>query len=110
MDRPEHKRLSHLNERGRARMVDVTEKGDTARMARARGAITFSSRGAWDLARQGETKKGDILTVAKIAGIGGAKRTGELIPLCHPLALSGIDLSFRLSEEQRTIEIEVEVR
>ena len=110
MDNSEHKHLSHLDEGGRARMVDVTEKGDTDRMARARGTIAFSSPEAWDLIRRGETKKGDILTVAKIAGIGGAKRTGELIPLCHPLVLTGIDLSFRLKETQRTIEIEAEVR
>ena len=110
MDRTENKRLSHLDEGGRARMVDVTEKGDTARIARARGSITFSSREAWNLVQKGETKKGDILTVAKIAGIGGAKRTGELIPLCHPLVLTGIDLSFRLNKEQWTIEIEAEVR
>lgn len=110
MDGTEQKNLSHLDEGGHARMVDVTEKTDTARIARARGTVTFSTKKAWDLVQQGETKKGDIRTVAKIAGIGGAKRTGELIPLCHPLTLTGIDLSFRLHEEQRTIEIEGEVR
>ena len=90
-------------------MVDVTDKRNTVRTARARGAITFSSTEAWDLVQKGETKKGDIRTVAKIAGIGGAKRTGELIPLCHPLPLTGIDLSFQLDQEQRTIHIEAEV-
>ena len=110
MDRTENNRLSHLDKGGRARMVDVTEKGDTVRIARALGTITFSNQKAWDLVRQGETKKGDILTVAKIAGIGGAKRTGELIPLCHPLVLTGIDLFFQLNEKQWAIEIEAEVR
>ena len=101
--------LSHLDRNGRARMVDVTEKKETKRRAKARGTVTFSSEESWEAVEQGETKKGDILTVAKIGGIGAAKRTGTLIPLCHPLNLTGIEVTFSLDDQTRTVIIESEV-
>ena len=91
-------------------MVDVTEKKETKRRAKARGTITFSSEESWEAVKQGETKKGDILTVAKIGGIGAAKRTGTLIPLCHPLNLTGIEVAFSLDDQTRAVIIESEVR
>ncbi len=100
--------LSHLDQDGSARMVDVTQKAETKRRAKARGRITFSSEESWEGLKQGQTKKGDILTVAKIGGIGAAKRTGTLIPLCHPLSLTGIDISFSLDDPSRTVLIESE--
>jgi len=102
--------LSHLDRDGRARMVDVTEKRETKRWARARGTITFSNEESWEAVKQGETKKGDVLTVAKIGGIGAAKRTGTLIPLCHPLSLTGIEVTFSLDDQRRAVLIEAEVR
>jgi len=91
-------------------MVDVTEKRETKRWARARGTITFSNEESWEAVKQGETKKGDVLTVAKIGGIGAAKRTGTLIPLCHPLSLTGIEVTFSLDDQRRAVLIEAEVR
>ena len=90
-------------------MVDVTEKGETKRWARARGRITFSSEESWEAVKQGETKKGDILAVAKIGGIGAAKRTGTLIPLCHPLNVTGIEVTFSLDDQSKAVIIESEV-
>jgi len=102
-------RLSHLNRDGSARMVDVTEKAETKRRAKARGKIAFSSDESWEALKQGQTKKGDVLTVAKIGGIGAAKSTGALIPLCHPLSLTGIEVTFSLDDPGRTVLIESEV-
>lgn len=78
--------LSHLDERGRARMVDVTGKPETRRTAVAEGAVAMS-RDAFELVRTNAIEKGDVLAVAEVAGVMAAKRTGELIPLCHPLGL-----------------------
>lgn len=85
------KRLSHVDERGRVRMVDVGEKAETAREAVARGRITVGPA-ALRAIRAGKVKKGDPLQTARLAGIVAAKRTSELIPLCHPLPLSLIDV------------------
>ncbi|MCK5380385.1 MAG: cyclic pyranopterin monophosphate synthase MoaC [Candidatus Latescibacteria bacterium] len=101
--------LSHLNRDGSARMVDVTKKAETNRRARARGRITFSSDESWEALKQGQMKKGDVLTVAKLGGIGAAKSTGALIPLCHPLSLTGIELTFSLDDQEKTVLIESEV-
>jgi cyclic pyranopterin monophosphate synthase len=84
-------RLSHVDEGGRVRMVDVSAKAVTAREAVARGRITMS-RAALRLVRTGRVAKGDPLQAARLAGIMAAKRTSELIPLCHPLALSHVDV------------------
>lgn len=87
-------KLSHLDAQGRARMVDVSEKPDTKRIAIAQGAISMSPE-TLRLIVSEKVPKGDVLTVAKIAGISGAKKTSELIPLCHPIPLDAIDLEFQ---------------
>lgn len=90
-------KLSHLDETGRARMVDVGHKPETARVAVARGEVHMR-RETFDLIRAGSLKKGDVLTVAQVAGIMGAKKTAELIPLCHPIALDKVDVDIALDE------------
>lgn len=87
-------KLSHLGAQGRARMVDVSDKPDTKRVAIAQGAIRMSSETLQLIATE-KVAKGDVLTVAKLAGVMGAKRTSELIPLCHPIPLDSIDLEFQ---------------
>ena len=101
--------FTHFNDEGRARMVDVGEKPPTFRSASA-AARVLVSRETFELIRSGGMKKGDVLTVAQIAGIMGAKRTPELIPMCHPLILQGADLSLRLDEERCSVEITATVR
>jgi len=91
------KKLSHTDEKGKAKMVDVSQKPDQEREAVARGFIRLQAE-TIELIRQNQMKKGDVLTVAEIAGIQGAKRTGELIPLCHPLQLWKIDVKCSLQE------------
>ena len=90
--------FSHVDDCGRARMVDVSGKDAQRRRARARGEI-FVSEETLGLIRENSIKKGDVLTVAQIAGIGGAKRCGGLIPLCHPLVLDSIDVKMSLGEK-----------
>ena len=89
--------LTHINQQGRARMVDVTDKAVTFRQAEAEGRVRMS-RSTLDLIRAGGAPKGDVLAVAQVAGILAAKRTHELIPMCHPLRLTAVDLSFTLEE------------
>jgi cyclic pyranopterin phosphate synthase len=96
--------FTHFNDQGRARMVDVGEKGVTERCAVAAGRVMLN-RQTFDLIRSGGVKKGDVLTVAQIAGIMGAKRTPDLIPMCHPINLSGIDLKLSLNEKSLSVEI-----
>ena len=96
--------LTHLNGQGRARMVDVTEKAETFRAALAEGVVRMSAE-TLELVRTGGTPKGDVLAVAQVAGIQAAKHTWELIPMCHPLPLTGIDITFRLSDEPCMVEI-----
>lgn len=84
--------LSHLNQAGEVHMVDVCDRQPTRREAHAQGTITMQAD-TLDLIRRGETPKGDLLATARIAAIQAAKRTWELIPLCHPLPLSGMDVS-----------------
>jgi cyclic pyranopterin phosphate synthase len=90
-------KLTHLDESGKARMVDVGAKAETRRLAVARGHIRMSPQ-ALAAIRDGNVPKGDVLAAARIAGIMAAKRTGELIPLCHPLALETVSLDFALTE------------
>ena len=90
-------KLSHLDESGRARMVDVGAKPDTERTAIAKGEVRMKKE-TLDLIREGQIKKGDVLTVAQIAGITGSKRTSELIPLCHPLPLTKVDVNLELDD------------
>jgi cyclic pyranopterin phosphate synthase len=99
--------LTHLDEAGRARMVDVSAKDVTVRTARASGRVLLSPAAVAAL-RDGRVPKGDALAVARIAGIQGAKRTPELIPLCHPLGLHGVTVD--LTVEDTGVHIEAEVR
>ena len=85
--------LTHFNEEGRARMVDVSEKGNTSRKAVAKGKIYLQPE-TLRLINEGQIKKGDVLAVAQVAGIMGAKKSHEIIPMCHPLLLTGVDISF----------------
>ena len=90
-------RLTHLDETGAAHMVDVSAKSDTAREAIAEGRIEMSPE-ALSAIRDGTTKKGDVLAVARVAGIMAAKKTSDLIPLCHPIALSSVTVDFELED------------
>lgn len=101
--------LTHFDPEGRARMVDVGAKGETMREATARGRVTMKPDTLARI-RDGRIAKGDVLAVAQVAGIMGAKRTPDLIPMCHPLLLSGIDMRFRLDEPTTSVEIEATVR
>ena len=101
--------LSHLDERGQARMVDVGSKPATERRALARAVVRVSPQTAATVAR-GEAPKGDVLGVARIAGIQAAKRTAELIPLCHPLALTFANVEGSINTEAGAITLESEVR
>ena len=98
--------FSHVDESGRAKMVDVSAKVVQKRIARASGTI-FLAATTRELIRQNQIKKGDVLTVAQIAGIQAAKRTGELIPLCHPLTLDKIDVWLTLNDQGVLVESEV---
>lgn len=96
--------LTHLDDRGNARMVDVSGKEVTERRATAEARIELSKE-AFAALQRGMLKKGDALAVARIAGISAAKQTGLLIPLCHPLPLSGVSVDFELNEEESSIRI-----
>jgi len=96
--------FTHFNSEGRAKMVDVGEKNPTRRTATARARVLVN-RDTFALIRSGGMKKGDVLTVAQIAGVMGAKKTPDLIPMCHPILIDGIDLSLHLSEERCSVEI-----
>jgi cyclic pyranopterin monophosphate synthase len=91
-------KLTHLDDSGAAHMVDVADKPATAREATAEGTITMSPE-ALAAIRDGTTKKGDVLAVARIAGIMAAKKTSDLIPLCHPIALSSVTVDFAFGED-----------
>ena len=101
--------FSHFNEQGRAKMVDVGEKPVTSRSAAAAGRVLVN-RETFALIRSGGMKKGDVLTVAQIAGVMGAKRTPDLIPMCHPILIDGVDLTLTLDEERLAVDILAEVR
>jgi len=101
--------LSHLDENGKARMVDVTLKEPTLREAVAQGKVIMNPKTA-ALIIEGAIPKGDVLGVARIAGVMAAKRTGDLIPLCHPLELTGIDVQFVIDRRRGEISIEARVR
>lgn len=101
--------FTHFNEKGRAKMVDVSEKPDTLREAAAAGRV-FMKAETLKLIEQGTVKKGDVLAVAQVAGVMAAKKTGHLIPMCHPLFLTGIDLNFNIDKERLCIEVEAVVR
>ncbi|HKJ72664.1 MAG TPA: cyclic pyranopterin monophosphate synthase MoaC [Alphaproteobacteria bacterium] len=102
-------RLTHLDAQGSAKMVDVSEKDVTERVAAASGRVTMSAA-TLKLIKQGSMKKGDVLSVARLAGIMAAKRTHELIPLCHPLALNKIDVDLKLKSRPPSVEITSSVK
>jgi cyclic pyranopterin monophosphate synthase len=101
--------LTHLDASGRAHMVDVGDKADTVRRATATGALRCAPA-TLDLVRRGETPKGAVVQTAELAGIMGAKRTWELIPLCHPLMLSGIDVRIDIDDVLPGFRVEAAVR
>lgn len=101
--------LTHLDEHGKLRMVDVGHKTDTERLAVAEGRVVMSVE-AFAAIQKGQVKKGDVLTVARIAGIMGAKRTSELIPLCHPLPLTHLDVVLTLDEDRNAVQIVATVK
>lgn len=102
-------RLSHLDESGRAHMVDVSHKPDTTRIAIAKGEVLMRPE-TLAVIEAGELKKGDLLTVAQLAGVMAAKRTSELIPLCHPLPISQVEVVLELDSDLPGIRITSSVR
>lgn len=101
--------LTHLDEQGRARMVDISAKADTERVAVARGRVLMAPA-TLELVRSGQVGKGDVLGVARVAGVMAAKKTPDLIPLCHPLLLTDIRVEFELNEADSAVEITATVR
>jgi cyclic pyranopterin monophosphate synthase len=95
--------LTHFNEHGKAKMVDVSEKSDTKRTAIAKGSIKMNPE-TIEIIKHGKIKKGDVLSVAQVGGIMGAKKTWDLIPMCHNIFLSGADINFNVLEDQIEIE------
>ena len=99
-------KLTHIDESGQARMVDVSGKPDSERLAIAKGEVHMKQE-TLDLIRAGQIKKGDVLSIAQIAGISASKRTSDLIPLCHPLPLTKVDVDLRLDNSIPGVEITV---
>ena len=97
--------FTHFDDHGRARMVDVGEKPETLRTATAAGRVLVS-RDTFHLIQSGGVKKGDVLTVAQLAGIMGAKHTADLIPMCHPVFTEGVQVSLTLDDKRCSVEIE----
>ncbi|MBO3446080.1 cyclic pyranopterin monophosphate synthase MoaC [Clostridium sp. CCUG 7971] len=96
--------LTHINEKGYAKMVDISEKDDTKRVATAVATITMSKEALYKV-KNGQVKKGEVLSVAQVAGIMGAKNTSNNIPMCHQINLVGCDLDFEINEETSSINI-----
>ena len=103
------KNLTHLDKKGKAKMVDITEKPVTHREAVARGSV-FMKPGTLKLIADKKVPKGDVLNVARIAGIMAAKRTSEFIPMCHPLNITSVDIHFNLNRKKHAIDIEARVQ
>src|SRR5215208_5783196 len=101
--------LTHFDRAGRARMVDVGEKPETERIAVASGRVRMAKETS-ELIREGRAAKGDVLAVAQIAAVMGAKRTPDFIPMCHPLMLTGIEVAFELSDDEVGIEAMVKTQ
>ena len=98
--------LTHFNTQGRAKMVDVSGKAETVRIARAHSSVIVN-KDIYNQIKEGANKKGDVFAVAQVAGIMAAKNTAQIIPMCHPLALSGVDIEFewKVDEEQNHYEV-----
>ena len=101
--------FTHFNDEGRAKMVDVSDKPATFRVARASSTVHLN-RETFEKVVSGGMAKGDVLAVAQVAGIMAAKKTGDIIPMCHPIRLHGVDIRFELDGEKGTIKITSEVR
>jgi len=101
--------LSHFNNDGRARMVDVSDKASTFREAVAGGSV-YVNAGTFRLITEGKIEKGDILAVAQVAGIMAAKRTSDIIPMCHPVVITGVEITFTPDEKRCAIDIAATVR
>ena len=101
--------LTHFDEDGKARMVDVSEKAETKRTAIAEGKIRMKAD-TLSLIKQGHIEKGDVLGVARVAGIMAAKKTSDIIPMCHPIMISGCCLNFKINDEENYITIEAEAK
>ncbi len=101
--------FTHINDEGRARMVDVSGKADTERVAEARAAVRMQPE-TLEAIRSGGVKKGDVLAVAQVAGIMAAKQTSSLIPMCHPLMLTSVDISFSFDTDNNRIVIHSQVK
>ena len=93
--------LTHFNEEGRARMVDVSQKAETSRTARAKADVHMS-QDTIEKIKSGQIGKGDVLAVAQVAGIMAAKKNSDLIPMCHPLMLSGVNISFEIKDSDKS--------
>ena len=102
------KKLTHLDEEGRAKMVDISKKPSTLREAVARGSVHMKPE-TLHLIKKGKVPKGDVLSVARIAGIMAAKKTSELIPLCHPLDITSVTIDFSFDRDRLDIEAHVKV-
>lgn len=100
--------FTHFNDQGRAKMVDVGEKPESVRTAVAAGRVLVNPA-TFALIKSGGMKKGDVLTVAQVAGVMGAKRTPDVIPMCHPILIDGIDLRLWMDESRLSVEIEASV-
>lgn len=102
-------KFTHFNEHGRAKMVDITDKNETARKAIAKSSVQMNKEVYENIVQQ-KNKKGDVLGVAQIAGIMGAKQTSTLIPMCHPIPISGVDLSFdwEIDQENNVYELHIQ--
>ncbi len=96
--------FTHFNDKGDAHMVDVTDKGETERSATAKGSVIMEPE-TLELIMSGDVKKGDVLSVARLAGIMGAKRTPDLIPLCHPLNLSSVQVDLSCDRSRNAVDI-----
>jgi len=96
--------FTHFDKEGKARMVDVSDKAETERVATAQGSVIMQPA-TLALIKDGGVKKGDVLSVARLAGIMGAKRTPDLIPLCHPLALTSVQVDLTLDEARNAVDI-----
>lgn len=103
------KDLTHFDEAGRARMVDVSAKDETARRAVAQGRVVFTPE-SYRTVREGGVKKGDVASVAELAGIMGAKRTSDLIPLCHPLPITGLNVRIEPDDAAHAYVVTAEVK
>jgi cyclic pyranopterin phosphate synthase len=102
-------RLTHFDKEGKARMVDVTDKAATARVAVACGSVMMKAE-TLKLIRQGRVEKGDVLGVARVAGIMAAKRTPDLIPMCHPLNISSVSIDFIIDAKKNKVDIKTTVK